>query len=246
MTKRQRDTLLTREQLEAGDYGEEADDVAPTKNDGNFAASMSAIAQRKIVKVKRHIQQTGEVKSEVPSKPAQFKLAGSLSSTTAPPAATTSAGAKPTFSFTPAAPTAPTAETKTVAAPAEEGNKPDAPKNLFGGGEKKFAVVSGGTFAGVDIAATKPATLFGNGAAPTGGLFGAKPAGEPMFKPISGGTFGGKALPTAAPSLPEKTEEEKPKPAMGGSLFGSAPAAQGSLFGNLNTVKPQESDLTKP
>lgn len=52
MTKRQRDTRLTREQLEAGDYGEEADDAAPA---GALVATQAELSSRKIVRVKRHI-----------------------------------------------------------------------------------------------------------------------------------------------------------------------------------------------
>ena len=58
---------MTREQIEAGDYGEEADDVAGANPD---FVTQTAMGNRKIVKVKRHIQQTGEVKSEVLTKPA--------------------------------------------------------------------------------------------------------------------------------------------------------------------------------
>ena len=72
MTKRTRDTGLTREQLEAGDYGEEADEQKNDTDQRNaaFKASQAQLGERKIVKVKRHIQATGEVKNEVPKKPA--------------------------------------------------------------------------------------------------------------------------------------------------------------------------------
>lgn len=70
MTKRVRDTRLTREQIEAGDYGEEDDnvDVDPASS----RATLEQLAQRKIIKVKRHIQSTGEVKEETPKKPTSF------------------------------------------------------------------------------------------------------------------------------------------------------------------------------
>ena len=51
--KRGREAGLTREQLEAGDYGSEAEDGA-AKTDMNKASSQ-VLGQRKIVKVKRHI-----------------------------------------------------------------------------------------------------------------------------------------------------------------------------------------------
>ena len=139
MTKRARDTGLTREQLEAGDYGSEADEA--DKNATN-KASADVLGQRKIVKVKRHIQATGEVKTDVPSKPTQFKLVGNFTAPTA------SAGdAKPsTFNFS--ANGGKAAEDKAAA--------PES-KNLFGnGGQQKFAVASGGTFGGLKIGEKKP------------------------------------------------------------------------------------------
>lgn len=61
-----------------------------------------------------------------------------------------------------------------------------------------------------------------------------------MFKTASGGTFGGVKLPEASVAKPE---EKKPI----GSMFGGAKPATtgGSLFGNLNTMKAQESDPAK-
>ena len=51
------------------------------------------LGQRKIVKVKRHVQETGEVKTSVPDKPAPFKLVGPLSNSGA------TATSKPLFQF---------------------------------------------------------------------------------------------------------------------------------------------------
>ena len=50
--KRTREVGLTREQLEAGDYGSEADEA---DQNGMNKATAAVIGQRKIVKVKRHI-----------------------------------------------------------------------------------------------------------------------------------------------------------------------------------------------
>ena len=50
MAKRVRDSRLTREQIEAGDYGEEDDDAdKPSDN----RASAAVLNTRKIIKVKR-------------------------------------------------------------------------------------------------------------------------------------------------------------------------------------------------
>ena len=97
MTKRVCESRLTREQLEAGDEG--SDDGPDTRGNegGAGTADASVLAARKIVKVKRHVQQTGEVKTEVPSKPAQFKLAGSLSAGVQ--AAASGSAVKPSFTF---------------------------------------------------------------------------------------------------------------------------------------------------
>ena len=54
----------TREELEAGN------------TDQATQAALDILQQRKIVKVRRHVQATGEVKSEVPAKYTQFKLIG--------------------------------------------------------------------------------------------------------------------------------------------------------------------------
>ena len=43
------------------------------------SATQGVLAQRKIVKVKRHVQATGEVVTETPARPAVFKLVGALS-----------------------------------------------------------------------------------------------------------------------------------------------------------------------
>lgn len=139
MTKRTRDTRITREQLEAGDYGSEADDQENPSTSMNKASAV-ALGERKIVKVKRHIQQTGEVKTDVPAKPAQFKLVGSLSSGTAPIAAAKTATFQ--FSATPA-PQKPAEDKKETTTES---------KNLFGDtGSKKFAIASGGSFGGVNL-----------------------------------------------------------------------------------------------
>ena len=177
-------------------------------------ATIQAIQNRKIVRVKRHNPSTGEVKSEDITKPATFKLAGKLGTSVSSTASTTAS--KPTFAFTPAA------------------AKTEAPKEEKPQEAKKFTVASGGSFGGVDLS-KKPSSggLFGS-AAPAKPLFGAPASNvEPKFKPIGGGTFAGKTLPE-----PAKVEQ---KPVESGSLFGAPVTKQasgGSLFGNLNTIKP--------
>ena len=196
--KRTREAGLTREQLEAGEYGSEADEA---DQNGMNKASAAVLGERKIVKVKRHIQATGEVKTDVPGKPTQFKLVGALSK--GPAATTSTANAeKPTFQFN-----------ANSAKPADE--KPNAAsesKNLFGeNGTKKFAVANGGTFGGVKVGENKSNSLFGSGVK-SGADSAAK---EPMFKPTSGGLFGGKKL----PEQPPKAEETS------SSLFGGVKPA---------------------
>ena len=166
-------------------------------------ASAAVLGERKIVKVKRHIQATGEVKTDVPGKPTQFKLVGALSKG---PAATSSANtSKPTFQFN-----------ANSAKPADEKTNPASEsKNLFGdNGTKKFAVANGGTFGGVKVGENKTSGLFGSGIK-SGADSAAK---EPMFKPTSGGLFGGKKL----PDQPPKAEETK---AASTSLFGGVKPA---------------------
>ena len=142
-------------------------------------ASAAVLGERKIVKVKRHIQETGEVKTDVPGKPTQFKLVGALSK--GPATTSTDKASKPTFQFN-----------ASSAKPADEkANTSSESKNLFGdNGTKKFAVANGGTFGGVKLG-EKKSNLFGSGVK-SGADSAAK---EPMFKPISGGLFGGKKLP---------------------------------------------------
>ena len=67
MTKRTRDTQLTREDLEK-EIAEEADGQ-PAKQGSSHIADMSVLMQRKIVKVKRHNQATSTVTTEVLDKP---------------------------------------------------------------------------------------------------------------------------------------------------------------------------------
>lgn len=73
MTKRAREDFLTPELLAE----QLAEDNSEKEN--NKEAVASAIGERKIVKVKRHNQQTGLVTTEEGPKLGTFKLAGSLS-----------------------------------------------------------------------------------------------------------------------------------------------------------------------
>jgi hypothetical protein len=91
MTKRQRDTQLTREELEK-EIAEEEDGGVTAVQGGSHMADISVLKQRKIVKVKRHNPVDSTVTTEVPAQPPSFVIAGgrSLSSVTKLTSATAS------------------------------------------------------------------------------------------------------------------------------------------------------------
>ena len=69
MTKRQRDTQLTKEELEQEIAAEEAGGQTAVVQGGVHMADISVLKQRKIVKVKRHNQVDSSVTAEVLEKP---------------------------------------------------------------------------------------------------------------------------------------------------------------------------------
>ena len=162
----------------------------------------------------------------MPKQPAQFKLAGALTIKKADGSATDQGSAsKPTFSFKPQA-----RKSDEQSKPAAD-VKPGETKNLFGNGEKKFAVATSGTFGGVKV--SEISKKEGQASGP---LFGANAGKEPLFKPTTSNVFGGVKLPdTAAPKKEEK-KAEAPASIFGAASGATAQSGGGSLFGNLNTI----------
>ena len=196
MTKRAREDFLTPELL--------AEQLADDENGhvDNKEVEAAIIGERKIVKVKRHNQQTGQVTTEEGPKLGTFKLAGSLS-TKAPEEKENDD--KQT-------------ETKDEKGPAAD-EKPKG--SLFGGDLPKFSFTvptNGSLFGAKPADGEQQKPLFGglNTIKPaeekpaTGNLFG---SGSVLWKPASGGEFGGQKLEQAAASKPlfsfNKPKEEE-------------------------------------